>query len=464
MLFDLRMLLLVPTKHLATSHQQLFSKMGGNCETLVITGDTQFDNRNWQDPDIRIIFATGSVVEKELEREELFLGWFDLLATDETHHSSTTSQSFSRIKTIASKLALSSPLAQLSLTATLGNSLEQMRSVQKHSRISKVRLVDFPVPDKLRETVVIDDDKSTFDPQYLRIEELIVMQLNLNLRKMSEVSQQLPLGKKLDIDPLKFFKRRELHLLRQEIHGLEKFIIVGRDQEKLLYHLYSLMEEYAFWGRFYELFTSESFLAMKQYYQKLLAKNTRYARRIEKARVAEKILSLTTGLVHPAFLQLGKIALWLQRTTQTGVCFCHNSGTAKDAYDYLESLGVRADGLWGSPGMNPDVKDAVISKLNDKQITIMLTTDISREGYNFKANAVLHLRPSTYTIQLRQRDGRAGRMGSKGLAFYLTCKHEQYLIPAMLRRSNLLESMDYRKGLLSPSTSKVSAPEQLSLF
>ncbi len=464
LLFNLRMLLLVPTKYLTTSHQQLFWLMGGSSETLAITGDSPFHHRDWQDPDIRIIFATGSVAEKELDRDELSLAWFDLLVTDETHHSSSKQQSFSRVKSVAAKQALTCPIAQLSLTATLGNSRDQMRAVQKNSRISKVRSVDFPVSEKLRETVVIDADKSTFEPQYLRIEELIVMKMNFSMRKLREVAEQLPLGKQLVIDPLKFFKRRELHLLRQEIHALDKLIVVGEENEKLLYRLYGLMEEYAFWARFYELFTAESFLAMEQYYQKLLAKNTRYARRIENARVAEKILSLTPGLSHPAFLQLGKIALWLQQTGQTAVCFCHHAATAKDAYDYLVSLGVRADGIWECPGMNQDIEDAVVKKLDDHEITIMLTTDKSREGQNFKVSAVLHLRPATHTIQLRQRDGRAGRMGKKGLAFYLTCQYEQYLVPAILRRSNLLESMDYRKGLLPPPPERPPAPGQQSLF
>lgn len=92
-----RCLFLVPMRRLAKRHQRLFEAIGSKLPTRVIIGETPVKKRIWDNPDERVIFATGQVVVEELKRNPDLLKNFGYVIFDEFHNAATGNHPYSQI-------------------------------------------------------------------------------------------------------------------------------------------------------------------------------------------------------------------------------------------------------------------------------------------------------------------------------------------------------------------------------
>lgn len=442
-----RTLFLVPNKQLAFEHQQLFYLMGGKFQTKVITGNLLFHNRDWSDTDDRIIFATGHVVEKEIQYGELSLDMFDYIVNDEMQHASSENTVYAKIAQVETV----NRIWRSGLSASPGSTPDKIQAVLKHCKLDEFVKIEVPTAGFITNVVMAEQARACSNINYLKAEEIIVTQMQRCLDVINQTSMKMSLGKGLVIDPKKTFTRKDINFLRSKIRGFGKIKVFSKDDEKLSKRLSSNLEQYAFWAHVYELFTAESFLAIEYYYKNnLLKKNTWYAKAIVRDGYANMLLSLTRGLVHPKMEMLGKVALSLKSRKSRFIVFFDNKASALESHFYFQSLGVSSDCVYSGKGMTPLVKTAVIQKCKDQEIDSLNTTDMMREGYNLSVDVVIHYSPPNSPIKMIQRNGRSARGKKKGEIIYIACEHQQWVVPAITRQVNRLSQMDYSSGVMPP--------------
>lgn len=457
-----RTLLLVPNKQLAFEHQMTFYAMGGKFQTKVITGDFAFENRDWHDEDDRIIFATGHVAKKEIEYGELSLDRFGWIVIDEMHYGSSENTMYARV----SEVETLDKIWRTGLTASPGNKVEKIRAVRQNLKLDEFVKIGIPTPGFITSVVVAEHANACLDINYQKAEQLILDQMQIALDKLNDTSAEMSLGNRIEFDLKKCFKRNDLNKVRAKIREFGRIKLFAKKDQKLAKKMGSIFEQYAFWAHTYELFTTESFGAVKHYYQNnLMKKKTWYSKIIQKDGYAQMLLALTNGLLHPKLEMLGRVALSLKARGLRFIDFIDNKATALDCNAYLESLGIDSDCIFSGKGMTPTVKTAILQKSKKKEIEGLTASDTLREGYSLSVDVVLHGRPPIYPIQMTQRNGRAGREGKKGEVIYIVCEHEQWIVPAITRQVKRLKEMDYNSGVMPPlpRSTKVD-PQQLRLF
>lgn len=459
---DKRTIFVVPNKQLAFEQQTLFYAMGGKSQTKVITGNLVFHDRIWDDEDDRIIFATASVIEKEIGYGELNLDWFDMLVGDEIHNASSDKTAFVKIF----QMMTTKKLWRLGLTASPGNTPEKILAIRQLCQLDGFVKFHIPTSGVVTSVIFAEQAKACLDINYIRAEELVISELERSLELVGTTSMRMSLGKKLAIDPRKVFKRKDIDNLRKQIHSFGKLQLGDVKDQKLAKRLASNLEQYAFWAHVYELFKAESFTAIKYYYQNnLMKKTTAYTDIIIKRGSAQMLLALTNGLTHPKEEILGELMLSSQRRDIQAIVFESNKATAVSDCLYLQNMQLSTDCIYSGKGMTPTVIGSVLQKVKDKEISSLITTDVIREGHNLSVEMVVHRTPPTHPIQRIQRDGRAGRGGVPAEIIFIVCEHEQGMIPAVSRQVKRLEQMDYSKGVMAPLRSRKTAnPEQMRLF
>lgn len=348
-----RTLFLVPNKDLVFGHLLLLYAMGANLQAKTITGDYSFGERVWDDIDDRIIFATASVVEKEISYGELDLCCFDLIVGDEVHHATSENTAYAKV----SQATIVRKLWWLSLTASPGNKPERIMAVRKYFQIDDFVKINIKTPGVNTSVVIAEEAEVCSDINYIKAEELVISELDQALEKVGTTSMQMALGKKLQIDPKKTFKRKDVDMLRKQIHTIGKLQLGDPADQKLHRRLASNLERYAFWAHVYELFKAESFVAIKHYYQDNLCKKTTfYAKDIIKKGSAQMLLALTNNLTHPKEEMLGRVIESFNRRNIQSLVFESNKATAIGDYHYLHSLGIATDCIFSGKGMTPTVK------------------------------------------------------------------------------------------------------------
>lgn len=435
-----RTLMLVPIKRLCENHQELLRAMTNSVTSAIITGETQELDRIWHDPDDRIIFATGDVVQAELKKGELSLAEFEFVIFDEIHHAASVSDPYSYIG------SLSVPQQQwwLALTASPGNSQEQIVMIKDNVGLGSLKRLDLPVAKQIRSIICVEETDSYQGIMHQKIIAHALEQMQICLDRMDEVAMQLPLGKPLEINPGAAFGYSAMTTLRSRIAELgEQFTLQDRDQQ-LFKKLTSMLQEYAFWAHCYDLVSNESYQAFKDYYSsgKFAKKRSYYAARIRKQGNAQMLIAMGNNLLHPKLEALGTVMDSVVRRGKQAVIFTSNKSTGRAAYEHLQAIGIRSDLIYAGQGMTQTVQQAVKQKLDNREVDCLISTNVLREGFSLTSDVVIHLTPPKYPVDYIQRNGRAGRREQPGEIIYITTAHERPYLFAVSSRSQRLSQVD----------------------
>ncbi len=456
-----RTLFLVPNKSLPDHHLGLVEALSGNVVAKIITGETTESNREWDDEELAV-FATGDVVISEISREELFLDQFDWLVIDEGHHAASEEYSFTKIKSMAE----AKNMPTLVLTATPGNSVEQIIQVRQNTDLMDMKRIPLPEVKLLHSWIHVEETPAYSSLMHQKILSFIREQMEECIARFNDLLSQIPGTRPLVVDVSKTFGYSVMKAFTARVNAFGKASLLLKDP-KIFPRLTSKIQEYAFWAHVYDLTLSESYGAIYQYYHygTFAKKTTWYAKKIRREGNAQKLLAMANGLLHPKIEAMGKIALSYVRRDKYCLIFVNNKATALDAYKYLTKLGIESDCIWSGPGMTRTVTRAVLKKLKDRELRYLNTTNKLREGEDLSVDAVLHLGMPKYPIDMSQRNGRTGRRMTTGEVIYITAEHERPRLASVARRVKALERVDLNTGAM-PVILKLARvyPGQLRLF
>ena len=448
-----RTLFLVPNKSLAYENEKLYLMMKFGYNSGVITGVLPFQHRDWSDQDDRIIFATGEVVMSEIMSGNLNLAEFDLVVLDEMHHASSENYVYSKIAQLCGEQ--DPEVRILGLSASPVNKVEQIPALWKNCNLHKIVKIDVPSPE-LSVSIVFPEYATSFNlPQRKFGEDLILSQMMYCLTKMNEILSAMSLGKALSFDPQKMFKRTDLSKLKTELDGIGALQIHSDGDVRASKQVSSFLAEYSAWAHIYNLFLSESYLAIRQYvFNKLDKSNAYFAKRMRKFGKIYLLSGLMEQELHPKSEMVRTVLESVTSRGKQAIVFVGTKASGIALFKELEQTNIRTDIAYGQ--MNRHVVEHAIARMKSKDIDCLITTVLG-EGHNLSADVVINATPATYPIRKIQNDGRTGRFGNVGEVINIVAQHERYLIPSIARRAKQLTTMDYSTGKL-PKLPKRSQP------
>ena len=439
-----RTLFLVPIKRLAKRHQKLFLALGGKQQTRVITGETTKNNRQWFDDEDRIVFATGHVVVAELLTKPELLKGFDLVVFDEMHNAASPEHPYSQIARLAKELGV----LRLGLSASPGNSKKQINKVLTNCCLNRLYKVKVPVSRQIASLIHTEEvsipthKKHEFILDFIKSEMVrSAYVLNSQAKSLYGVSSLIDPDKAVGYYPIDKIRRSIIELfpekdVNENFHLFQDKSSAGK--------LMSSFEEYHKWEHIYNLAKTESYDAIREYYQnKILTKDSGYAKRIVKKGRVDQLLRLTHNSLHPKLEMLENVMSSVVRRGLQAIVFVSNKATAKAAHQHLTNVGIKCGLMLGGNSMTPKVQESVLEQMEDREIECIIATTVLREGFNLAVDVIINMTPPSSAIDQIQRSGRAGRNARNAEIVYLTTEEERQKVYSVDRTIKRLKLSDF---------------------
>ncbi len=174
---NLRTIFLVPSRYLAGQHQRLLEKISGSSEnSRVITGLIEKNRRNWNIENGLIIFATGHVLLKDLEK--INFSEFDLVVLDEMHNAAGE---YPYVE--AARIAKENGIKILGLTASPGGIREKIDKIKDSCQISRLVKSDMKSPKKMESVIWVKPTE-----KLLEIGEMFKVLLEENVSEITDIT------------------------------------------------------------------------------------------------------------------------------------------------------------------------------------------------------------------------------------------------------------------------------------
>ncbi len=438
-----RCLFLVPMRRLAKRHQRLFEAIGSKLPTRVIIGETPVKKRIWDNPDERVIFATGQVVVEELKRNPDLLKNFGYVIFDEFHNAATGNHPYSQIA-VQAKVG---QLPRIGLSASPGNNQERVAKAMKNCCLEKIHNIPIPVTRQIGSIIHVEELPSSIIGKHLFFEELIQNEIT-RCAYIFNYQAKARLGFSVGLNPNKHLGYKDIKKFRDAL--LEYMPEKGVGQN---YHLFedqssvgqllSTLREYEVWAHAYDLVHNESYEAFQAYYLETIVPSTaRFAIRMVKLGRMASLINLTKDAVHPKMFLLLKVIESLQRRGMQAINFVANKATAMGCQAYLQANQISSNTMLGGGTMKGLEQEAALESIEDKTVQILNATTVVREGFDLSVDCVINYNPPKSSIDLIQRSGRAGRHERPAEIIYLATAEERIKIYAAdrnVRRMKLAE-------------------------
>ena len=119
-----------------------------------------------------------------------------------------------------------------------------------------------------------------------------------------------------------------------------------------------------------------------------------------------------------------------------GLVFCRTRAETQSVAEKLIQDGYTADALHGD--LSQAQRDAVMRKFRQKNITILVATDVAARGIDVDdITHVIHYKLSDEIAAYTHRSGRTARAGKSGVSIALINMHERRRITELERRNNI---------------------------
>ncbi|VGO20633.1 DEAD/DEAH box helicase [Pontiella sulfatireligans] len=119
-----------------------------------------------------------------------------------------------------------------------------------------------------------------------------------------------------------------------------------------------------------------------------------------------------------------------------GLIFCRTRAETQTVAEKLIQDGYMADSLHGD--LSQAQRDAVMRKFRQKNITILVATDVAARGIDVDdITHVIHYKLSDEIAAYTHRSGRTARAGKSGVSIALVNMHERRRIVELERRNNI---------------------------
>jgi ATP-dependent RNA helicase DeaD len=119
-----------------------------------------------------------------------------------------------------------------------------------------------------------------------------------------------------------------------------------------------------------------------------------------------------------------------------GLVFCRTRAETQSVAEKLIQDGYTADSLHGD--LSQAQRDAVMRKFRQKNITILVATDVAARGIDVDdITHVIHYKLSDEIAAYTHRSGRTARAGKSGVSIALINMHERRRITELERRNNI---------------------------
>ncbi|MEN7972894.1 MAG: DEAD/DEAH box helicase [Verrucomicrobiota bacterium] len=119
-----------------------------------------------------------------------------------------------------------------------------------------------------------------------------------------------------------------------------------------------------------------------------------------------------------------------------GLIFCRTRAETQSVAEKLIQDGYTADALHGD--LSQSQRDAVMRKFRQKNITILVATDVAARGIDVNdITHVIHYKLSDEVAAYTHRSGRTARAGKSGVSIALINMHERRRIVELERRNNI---------------------------
>lgn len=124
-----------------------------------------------------------------------------------------------------------------------------------------------------------------------------------------------------------------------------------------------------------------------------------------------------------------------------GLVFCRTRAETQQVAEKLMQDGYTAESLHGD--LSQAQRDAVMRKFRQKNITILVATDVAARGIDVDdITHVIHYKLSDETAAYTHRSGRTGRAGKSGVSIALINMHERRRIADLERRNKIKISLE----------------------
>ncbi|MCF7849910.1 MAG: DEAD/DEAH box helicase [Kiritimatiellales bacterium] len=124
-----------------------------------------------------------------------------------------------------------------------------------------------------------------------------------------------------------------------------------------------------------------------------------------------------------------------------GLVFCRTRAETQQVAEKLMQDGYQAESLHGE--LSQSQRDAVMRKFRNKNITILVATDVAARGLDVDdITHVIHFKLPDEIATYTHRSGRTARAGKSGVSIALINLHERRRISDLERRNNIKISLE----------------------
>ena len=447
---DQKILMMAPTKPLASQHCQTFREFLNvpKDQLKVMTGDTRPEERYDLWKDRRGFFATPQVVENDLISGEVPVQDFSLVIFDEAHRA-TGDYSYVFIN---EKM----DVQNLALTASPGGSKEQIMEVAENLDIDnfEVRTEDDPDVEPYIEEKEVNWINVELDDKFMEAKSKMESAKRDQLKKLKSLGQ---------LDSTSNVNKTDLLKLRGQISSK-----LSKKDDPKLYSAISRVATALKISQAVELLETQGVSQCFDYIDGLENDDSKAASRalenedMQKARNLIKYLK-TEDEEHP---KLDKTVEILEGLEEDGkaLVFTEYRSSVENITERLKQEDMDATrfiGQSGDQGMSQKQQIELLDEFRDGEHQVVVSTSIGEEGLDIPAvDYVVFYEPVPSSVRSIQRAGRTGRQES-GEVYVLIAENtrdEGYYWSAQHKKKNMNKVLQQLKN--EEMENQVSGPQR----
>lgn len=401
-----KVLVLAPTKPLASQHEKSFRKFLNIDEgkIILLTGAIPAADRERYYSNAKIIFSTPQTSENDIKNGNLNLKNFSLLVVDEAHRS-IGNYAYTSVA-LAFKERSSGLI--LALTASPGSSEEKIKRICENLFIEAVEIRSEKDEDVSRyvQDVAIETIKVDLPEEMKTIQSLLKTILKKRIEKLNSFKLHIITKKDL-IDS----QRRMAKNLRRNPAG---YAIISFITEAIkIWHLLEMME-------------TQSIFSSMSYVEKLGKDKSKSAQRL----LIDSDFLKAVGLMeksgeHPKIMKLVDIVSGELKAGKKIIIFSHyrdNIDLIKSKLsEVLKCIPVVLIGQSGSKGLSQKEQIDIVRSFDDGTYNCLITSPIGEEGLHIgSADTAVFYDSVASEIRTIQRRGRVGRSKIGKIVFLIT--------------------------------------------
>lgn len=404
-----KVLITSPTKPLSSQLSREFASSTNIEKISLLTGSVSPKKRAeiWESS--TVISATPQTVRSDLENNRITLSEVKLLIVDECHRSKMRYASTILAKDFQGKI--------LALTASPGNTKEQINEICQNLNIEKVEI----------RTEDDEDVKEYLQKKDIKYVNVDLPEELLNLQKLiKEVKdEKLKDLKKVGFTkPVYLINKKDLLMLQKRLQS------EIRKNNYMAFYGISLVAQIIKIDHLLGLLETQGINQLKEYLEKLKAETTKASKTIlnhEKIKkVINEIDNLNKDFRHPKIIKLKEIIkeeLILNPNSKILIFANFRNSVMEVVNELKKESGVRPIFLLGQKeGITQKQQIQTIKLFEDNEFNVLVATSIAEEGLDLKGGANLAVFYDSVPSEIRniQRKGRVGRLDAGKIIFLLT--------------------------------------------